>query len=286
MALCILLSFSVLCVTIKEMEVKAVQYGNTEVFLTLNQREELIASLMGKTVEVVIYRPIGYVHVTKGVTLHYTVNYGYIPGIQGGDGEEQDVYVLGISEPVARFRGRIIGAIRRRDDNEDKLVAAPEGMLFHQAEIAEATWFVEQYFDSSVDSLLRKSCGVVPYRMSPQGLQLLLVRQSNGCWSFPKGHMDRGESEQETALRELKEETGLEAVLHSGFREVVEYGLRSGGRKQVVLFLGQVQGIPRMDGREVTVLEWVSPEEAKARMRKEQHPVLDRVQEVVYAQTI
>lgn len=126
-------------------------YGNEEVYLSLREREALIRSLMGKTVEVVIDRPIGYIHVTKGVTLHYTVNYGYLPGITGGDGEEQDVYVLGVYEPLERFTGRIIAVIRRADDNEDKLVAAPEGMKFTRQEIEEATRFVEQYFDSTVE---------------------------------------------------------------------------------------------------------------------------------------
>ena len=132
------------------------QYGNTEVFLTPEQREKLISSLMGETVEVIIDRPIGYVHVTNGVTLHYTVNYGYIPGIMGGDGEEQDVYVLGVEEPITHFTGRIIGAIRRGDDNEDKLVAAPEGMMFHPDQIAAAVHFVEQYFDSTIESIFRE----------------------------------------------------------------------------------------------------------------------------------
>ena len=125
-------------------------YGNTEVFLTAQQREALITSLMGKTVDILIDRPIGHTHVTKGITLHYTINYGYLPGIDGGDGEEQDVYILGVDVPLKTFRGKIIGAIRRRDDNEDKLVAAPEGMTFSADEIRDATWFVEKYFDSSI----------------------------------------------------------------------------------------------------------------------------------------
>ena len=128
-------------------------YGNTEVFLTAEQREELIRSLMGKTVDIVIDRPIGHTHVTKGITLHYTINYGFLPGITGGDGEEQDVYILGVTEPLTRFRGRIIGAIRRQDDNEDKLVAAPEGMVFTRQQITEATHFVEKYFHSTVEVL-------------------------------------------------------------------------------------------------------------------------------------
>lgn len=128
-------------------------YGNTEVFLSSEERENLIRSLMGKTVEIEIDRPVGHTHVTKGITLHYHINYGFLPGITGGDGEEQDVYILGISESRNRFRGRIIGAIRRLDDNEDKLVAAPEGMIFTGQQIAVETHFVEKYFQSTVYSL-------------------------------------------------------------------------------------------------------------------------------------
>ena len=126
-------------------------------YLSEREREELIRSYLGKQVEVLIDRPIGYVHYVKGITLHYTVNYGYLPGVMGGDGEDQDVYVLGVQEPLERFSGRIIGAIRRRDDFEDKLVAAPEGVLLNQAEIAEAVHFVEKYFDSAVQCLEEES---------------------------------------------------------------------------------------------------------------------------------
>ena len=129
-------------------------YGNTEVFLTNQQREELIRSMMGKMVDIVIDRPIGHVHVTKGVTLHYTINYGFLPGITGGDGEEQDVYLLGVDVPLEQYRGRIIGAVRRADDNEDKLIAAPEGMVLSREEMAEAVEFVEKYFQSRITTAL------------------------------------------------------------------------------------------------------------------------------------
>lgn len=125
-------------------------YGSEEVFLTPRQRDALIQTYMGKTVEVTVDRPIGHVHHTKGITLHYTLNYGYIPGLMGGDGEDQDVYILGPDEPLTRFTGKIIGAVRRRDDNEDKLIAAPEGLVPSREEIRKAIHFVEQYFDSTL----------------------------------------------------------------------------------------------------------------------------------------
>ena len=128
-------------------------YGNTEVFLSPEGREELISRYLGQTVTVVVDRPIGFHHVTKGIHLDYTINYGFLPGVTGGDGEEQDVYILGVSEPLETFTGRIIGVVRRKDDNEDKFVAAPEGMSFTAAQILEEIRFVEQYFDSTVSSI-------------------------------------------------------------------------------------------------------------------------------------
>ena len=128
-------------------------YGNEDVFLTAAQREALIREYLGKTVTVTIDRPIGFHHVTKGIHLDYTINYGFLPGVTGGDGEEQDVYVLGVSQPLETFTGIIIGAVRRKDDNEDKLVAAPEGVSFNSEQIRKEIHFVEKYFDSQIFSL-------------------------------------------------------------------------------------------------------------------------------------
>ena len=128
-------------------------YGNTEVFLTSEERETLIRQYLGKTVTVTVDRPVGFHHVTKGIHLHYAINYGFLPGVTGGDGEEQDVYILGIAEPLKDFTGRIIGVVRRADDNEDKFVAAPEGMVFTATQIRKEIDFVEKYFDSTVHSI-------------------------------------------------------------------------------------------------------------------------------------
>lgn len=138
---------------IKSKEVNQMGYGNPEVFLSREEREQLIAEYLGKTVTVEIDRPIGFHHVTKGIHLHYTVNYGYLPGVSGGDGEEQDVYVLGITEPLERFTGRVVGVVRRQDDNEDKLIAAPDGVVFTAEQMMKEIYFVEKYFDSEIFSV-------------------------------------------------------------------------------------------------------------------------------------
>lgn len=106
--------------------------------------------MIGQYVEVVMDRPLGSTH-PKHPDLRYEVNYGYIPGVFAGDGEEQDAYVLGVDVPLQRFCGRVIAIIRRKDDAEDKWVVAPEGVTFTAKEILESVWFQEKYFDSTVE---------------------------------------------------------------------------------------------------------------------------------------
>ena len=94
-----------------------------------------------------IDRPLGTCH-PRHPDLVYRVNYGEIPGVLAADGDWQDVYVLGVDEPLTTFTGRRIAVIHRRDDVETKWVLAPEGMTFSEEEIMAAVRFQEQYFDS------------------------------------------------------------------------------------------------------------------------------------------
>ena len=226
----------------------------------MDARMQFLNDLLGKAVHVVVDRPIGYCH--KGTV--YPVNYGYIPGLMGGDGEEQDAYILGIDTPLSSFDGQVVGAIRRKNDVEDKLIVAPEGMVFHQGQIAEAVHFVEQYFDSCILSLFRKSCGVLPYRVVNSEREYLIVFEAfSHCWSLPKGHMEAGETEAETAQRELLEETGLTATLDTSTTAVIEYPISPVAKKQVVFFRGEVTGTPKTRPGEIEGFKWVNDEELK-----------------------
>lgn len=226
-------------------------------------RNRIILENMGKLVHVEVDRPVGYQH--GGIT--YPINYGYIPGIIAGDGEEQDAYILGISGPIDSFDGQVIGAIRRKNDCEDKLVVASAGSVYHQGEIARAVHFQERFFSTSIESLFRKSCGVIPYRIREGQREYLIVLQTNDCWSFPKGHMEAGETEIETALRELYEETGLTAAVDETVRAVLEYDIPPFTRKQVVLFPGEVFGEVKLQEKEVVRYLWVKKEELADRFR-------------------
>lgn len=105
--------------------------------------------MIGKKVRVIIDRPLGTYH-PKHKDIFYPVNYGYIEGIIAPDGEEQDAYVLGVSEPVSEFTGKIIAIIKRLDDVEEKWVIAPENMTFTKDEIMKQVEFQEKYFKTEI----------------------------------------------------------------------------------------------------------------------------------------
>ena len=112
-------------------------------FIVYTLRKALVKSYLEKTVTISIDRPIGSVH-PKHDDIIYPINYGYIPGIIGGDGEELDVYLLGVDASVSKFTGKIIGIVHRHNDVEDKLVMAPEGMRCTAEEIADDVRVQEQ----------------------------------------------------------------------------------------------------------------------------------------------
>ena len=91
------------------------------------------------------------------------------------------------------------------------------------------------------------SCGAVVFTRIGGEPHYLLVRAKNqpaGRHGFPKGHMEPGETEEQTALREIYEEVGLRVRLLSGFRAVTEYQLPNppDTRKRVVFFLAEYDG--------------------------------------------
>ena len=105
--------------------------------------------MIGATVTVTVDRPLGSYH-PEHKDMYYPVNYGYIKGITGPDGEEQDAYILGVDKPVSKFTGKVIAIVHRYNDVEEKWVVAPEGKVFSAEEIKEQIAFQEQYFQSEV----------------------------------------------------------------------------------------------------------------------------------------
>lgn len=186
-------------------------------------------------------RPLGSAH-PDCPAMVYPVNYGFIPGILGGDGEEQDAYVLGVDTPLDEFTGKRIAVIHRRDDDEDKWVMAPENTPFTKQQIEEMVYFQEQYYDSYVEMLheelwdatdenenrlgyqvprsMAKSLPegvyhvvVMVYTLTADGRLLTTQRSRNKTyplkWEVTGGSILAGETPRQGAVRELREETGI-----------------------------------------------------------------------------
>ncbi len=191
-----------------------------------NERKELVQSFLGKTVNIKIDRPIGYVHQKNGYALTYPVNYGYIPDVIGGDGEELDVYLLGISVPVDEYTAEVIGIVHRHNDVEDKLIAVPHGMDFTKEEIEKAVHFQEQYYDTETE-LYTPPCEIIRqynkiYSDPPEKVRVscraLVLDKNKLLFSYeakkdvymsPGGGFEENETLEECCAREVQEETGF-----------------------------------------------------------------------------
>ena len=92
----------------------------------------------------------------------------------------------------------------------------------------------------TLESIIKheKSCGAVIFCQFPDGEKVLLLKHRVGHWDFPKGHVKVNETEVETALREVKEESGLSVVLDPNFRETINYSPKAKVSKDVIYFIG------------------------------------------------
>ena len=109
---------------------------------------EIAMEYLGKEVKVAFDCPLGSTHPKHGWV--YEANYGYVPGVKAPDGDDLDVYYLGVTEPLQEAEGVCIAIIHRENDDDDKLIIVPKGVELTDAEIREATNFQEQWFKSRI----------------------------------------------------------------------------------------------------------------------------------------
>lgn len=198
--------------------------------------KSLLKKCLGRMVTVTVDRPLGTCH-PKYPAMVYPVNYGYIEGTPGGDGEAQDCYILGVDYPVRQFTGRVVAVAHRKDDLEDKWVVAPKDRTVYQPELSRALAFQERWFDTEYFCLYEKVCGSVLHTAVEGERRYLLICNLSGHVGFPKGHIEGEETEEETARREIFEETGLDILVNSSFRESYRYLYNGYVQKDAVYFL-------------------------------------------------
>ena len=101
-----------------------------------------------------------------------------------------------------------------------------------------------------------KSGGGVVFKREPRNLQCLLIKhRKGGHWAFPKGHVEAGETEEQTAKREIWEETGVHVHMLEGFREMVSYKIGRDVKKDVVYFLCEIDGDDPVRIQEEEIIE-------------------------------
>jgi 8-oxo-dGTP pyrophosphatase MutT (NUDIX family) len=113
------------------------------------------------------------------------------------------------------------------------------------------------------------SAGMILFRRTPEPHYLLLHYES-GHWDFPKGHIESGEDPEETAKRELQEETGIsEMRLVDGYKQTLRYFFRQKGIgifKVVIFFLGETTQSEVTLSAEHVGFDWLPYDAALARL--------------------
>ena len=119
--------------------------------------------------------------------------------------------------------------------------------------------------------VFEKSCGALVVRREGEKYFVLMIRhKAKGNRSFPKGHVEAGESEYATALREVMEETSSRIAIISDFRATVNYSPSPGVMKEVVYFLAFTTS-PDIKPREgeIAEVEWVPLDRAEESLTHE-----------------
>ena len=105
-----------------------------------------------------------------------------------------------------------------------------------------------------------KSCGAIIYNNENK---VLIVKHNAGHWDFPKGHMEKGEDEYQTAIREVKEETSVDIELYKNNRYTINYSPKEDVDKTVVFFLAKSKSdILKKQDSEIANIGWFSYDEA------------------------
>lgn len=189
--------------------------------------------MLGRFAGVQITRPMGFVDETTGI--QYKLNYGVL---KNSGPRETGAFIMGVRHPVREFYGRIIAVIHRTGTRECYYVLAPKGRKYIINDIRRNVAFAFKNSAFTLECLYEASCGAVVFRNTQEGREYLLIRNKRSeHWGFPKGHIEEGETEQQTARREVLEETGLHIDLLPLFSSRSSYKIQGRVEKQVTIFL-------------------------------------------------
>lgn len=154
----------------------------------------------------------------------------------------KNVFLITKERPRDHVRCTVVAIAQGRNSNATKIIAAPEGQIYYEPLIKKRLRRLRNFRVGKISCLYEKSCGAIVFYRAEGELEVLLVKNRNGrYWSFPKGHVELGENERQTAIREIKEETDLDVTIQPGFRETSDYCPFGKVRKRVVFFLAEAK---------------------------------------------
>jgi 8-oxo-dGTP pyrophosphatase MutT (NUDIX family) len=99
-----------------------------------------------------------------------------------------------------------------------------------------------------------KSCGAIVFNDN----SVLIIEQFQGFFSFPKGHVEGNETEEETAIREVKEETNIDIEIISKKKYKINYKINGNIKKEVVFFIAKATSFKlKNQENEIISCEWI-----------------------------
>lgn len=187
--------------------------------------------MLGKYVRVRVVKPIGS---DDGAGYTYPLNFGTVYG-----NEKQNAFIMGIHHPVRNFDGRVIAVMSDRKNRDFIWIVAPKSTRFIINDIKNYINLERDFPSYSIECLYESSCGAVVFRDIRGEVRYLLIKNRRSAhWGFPKGHIEPGETKEETACREVLEETGIHTNIIDGFESVSKYKIRDRIEKIVFIFVG------------------------------------------------
>lgn len=170
---------------------------------------------------------------------------------------DSPVYFISNNEPKEYFNAIVIAIVDANTPTE-KFITAPIGHIYYEPDIRALLSKINHLSIHTISCRYEKSCGSIIVAKNPTPKILVVKNKNSKTWGFPKGHVELGETEHQTALREVYEETGLHVRFIDGFRETSDYYAFGCAKKRVVFFVSVVdQPLDiRLQTEELQAFKW------------------------------